>query len=145
MSTLALSGSEQATTGRGALVVRYLDLVVLAVALPVFIVASLPLLGYAVCAVVWLIQRAVQHVAESRAEVSLKAGNRRGAMGLVAGTTMGRVWLVALAILLVGKLGEREDGLAAAVLTFVLITAYFIGLGITKLLEPENHAPEVTT
>lgn len=124
---------------------RYMDLLVLLIALPVFIALSLPLVGYAVCAAAWLAQRAIQHVAEKRAEQSLRAGNRRGAMGLIAGTTMGRVWLVALAILLVGKLGEREDGLAAAVLTFVLVTVYFAALGITKLLEPENHAPEVTT
>ena len=37
-------------------------------------------------------------------------------MGWVAATTLGRVWMVALAVLLVGLLVEREAGLAAAVL-----------------------------
>ena len=36
-------------------------------------------------------------------------------MGIVAGTTLGRVWLMATAVLLVG-LAEREAGLAAALL-----------------------------
>lgn len=148
MSTIALSGSEPATSGRGSLVLRYFDIVVLALALPVFVLASLPMVGYGVCAAVWLIQRGIQFAAERRAEASLEAGNRRGAMGVVAATTIGRVWLVALTILLVGKIGEREDGLAAAVLTLLLVTTYFIGLGITKLLEPEQQAPakgKVTT
>lgn len=115
-----------------------MDLVVLAVALPIFLVAGLPIVGYAVCSVVWLGQRAVQEIAERRAQGLLEQGNRKNAMGVVAATTMGRVWLVALAILLVGKLGEREDGLAAAVLTLLLVTFYFAGLGLSKLFEPEQ-------
>ena len=41
-------------------VVRYLDLIVLALALPVFVVAGWPMLGYAAGAVAWLAQRAIQ-------------------------------------------------------------------------------------
>ena len=43
---------------------------------------------------------------------------------------MGRVWLLAGAILLVGLLDEREAGLAAAVLALVLVT---VGLGASFL------------
>jgi hypothetical protein len=96
--------------------------------------------GYGVCAVAWLAQRAVQVAAERRATTLLGQGNRRGAMGLIGATTLGRVWLVALSVLLVGKLGDREDGLAAAVLAALLVTAYFIGLGIARLLEPGEPA-----
>lgn len=112
----------------------------LALALPIFVLAGLPLAGYAVCALVWIAQRTIQWAAERRAQTSLEAGNRKGAMGVVAATTMGRVWLVALAILLVGKLAERADGLAAAVLTLVLVTVYFAGLGMAKLLEPDDRS-----
>ncbi len=38
-------------------VLRQLDLVVLALALPIFIAADFPLLGYAAGAVAWLVQR----------------------------------------------------------------------------------------
>ncbi len=98
------------------------------------------MVGYAVCAVVWVAQRTIQWAAERRAQTSLEAGNRKGAMGVVAATTMGRVWLVALSILAVGKLAERDDGLAAAVLTLVLVTVYFAGFGLAKLLEPERSS-----
>ena len=59
-------------------------------------------------------------------------------MGTIAAATLGRVWLLALAILLVG-LADREAGLAAAVLAVPVVTVYFAGLGIGRMLEPEEH------
>lgn len=103
-------------------------------ALPVFLLADLPMIGYAVAAAAWLVQRGVQIAADRRVKAALLAGKRQNAFGTLAATTLGRVWLVALAILLVGKLAEREDGLAAAVLTVLLVTAYLGGLFVSKLL-----------
>ena len=120
--------------------IRYADLVLLTAALPVFLVAGVPLVGYAAAAAAWLVQRGIQALADRRVTTALAAGNRQNAMGVLAATTLGRVWLVALAILLVGKLGEREDGLAAAVLTLVLVTAYLGGLFINKLIVGEEPA-----
>jgi hypothetical protein len=122
------------------LLVRQLDLVVLAVALPVFLVAGLPILGYVTCAGAWLVGRAMHLWAERHAVSSLASGNRRGALGGIAAATLGRVWLVALAILIVG-LGDREAGLSAAVLAGAVVTAHFAGLGIARLLEPEEPRP----
>ncbi len=59
---------------------------------------------------------------------------------MIAASTLGRLWLVTLAILLVGLLGDREDGLAAAVLTLALVTAHLGCLAISKLLDPEDRA-----
>jgi hypothetical protein len=59
----------------------------------------------------------------------------------VAATTLSRVWLVALAVLLVGVLADREDGLAAAVLSAALVTAYLISLFGSRLLEPGDDEP----
>ena len=55
--------------------------------------------------------------ADRAAAARCAGGDRRRALAIVGGATLGRVWLVTLAILLVGLLGEREDGLAAAVLS----------------------------
>ena len=60
-------------------------------------------------------------------------------MGIVAATTLGRVWLMATAVLLVGLLAEREDGLAAAVLVVVLFTVSFAAQGLAHLFEPEGR------
>jgi hypothetical protein len=120
---------------------RYADFAVLALALPVFLIADWPILGYAVIAVVWLIQRGIQLAAERHTKRALAEGKRRSAMGVLAGSILGRVWLVTLAILLVGGLFEREDGLAAALLSFVLVTVSLAGQALARFLEPEVETP----
>ena len=141
MSTLALEGSERVGGASRALrALRYLDLVVLGLALPVFLLAGWPLLGYGVIAIVWLIQRAVQVAAERRTTRALADGDRRSAMGVLAGSILGRVWLVTLSILLVGGLAERQDGLAAAILSAVLVTVSLASQALARLLEPEQDA-----
>jgi hypothetical protein len=119
---------------------KYVDLLLLAVALAVFLLSGLPMLGYAVAAAAWLAQRGIQTLAGRRAQAELSAGNRQKAMGIIAATTLGRVWLMATAVLLVG-LAEREAGLSAAVLVLVLFTVSFAAQGFAHLLggEPEGQ------
>ena len=141
MSTLALEGADAtAEGGRPGVLLRYADLALLALALPVFVLADLPLVGYAAIAAAWLVQHAMLAWADRASAAALARGERNRAMGIVGGTTLGRVWLVSLAILLVGLLGEREDGLAAAVLAFALVTVHLGCLAITKLLDPKARA-----
>ena len=140
MSTLALEGSgDVGQTGRWATAVRYVDLLLLAAGLAVFLAADLPMLGYAVVAGVWLVQLAIERLAERRAASALADGDRRTAMGWVAAMTLGRVWLVALAVLLVG-LEEREAGLAGAVLAAALFTAHMAGRVFSRLMMPPQTA-----
>jgi uncharacterized membrane protein YkgB len=116
---------------------KYVDLLVLAAALAVFLLGGLPMLGYAVGAAAWLAQRGIQTLAARRANAELAAGNRQKAMGIVAATTLGRVWLMATVVLLVG-LADREAGLSSAVLVLVLFTVSFAAQGIAHLFsEPE--------
>jgi hypothetical protein len=118
---------------------KYVDLLLLAAALAVFLLGGLPMLGYAVGAAAWLAQRGIQMVAGRRAQAELAAGNRQKAMGIVAATTLGRVWLMATAVLLVG-LAEREAGLSAAILVLVLFTVSFAAQGFAHLFgEPEGQ------
>ena len=82
-------------------------------------------------------QRGIQTLATRRANAELAAGNRQKAMGIVAATTLGRVWLMATVVLLVG-LAERAAGLSSAVLVLVLFTISFAAQGIAHLFsEPE--------
>lgn len=118
---------------------KHVDLLVLAAALAVFVLGGLPLLGYAVAAGAWLAQRGIQVLAARRTADELAAGNRQRAMGIVAATTLGRVWLMVTAVLL-GGIVEREAGLAAAVLLLILFTISFAAQGIAYLLEPEGQA-----
>jgi hypothetical protein len=106
---------------------RYVDLVVLAAAFPVFAAAGLPILGWAGATVTWLFQRAAQALLLRRAEAS---GDPRAAFGLMSVSLIGRVWLLALGVFATGMI-DREAGLAAAVLTAVTfqawLTAYIVG------------------
>lgn len=104
--------------------VRYLDLIVLALALPVFVVAGWPLLGYAAGAVAWLAQRAIQAWTNAQALQAQEDGNVKRVAGYVTGSMIGRGWLVALTIFGAGMI-ENDAGLAAAVLVIVLFTVYF--------------------
>lgn len=118
---------------------KYVDLIALLVALAVFLLGDLPLLGFTVAAAVWLLQRGIQVLAQRRMKQELAAGNRQKAMGFVAGSTLGRVWLMATAVLLVG-IAERESGLAAAVLLLALFTISFAAQGISHLFDqPEGQ------
>jgi hypothetical protein len=118
---------------------KYVDLLLLAAGLVVFLLGGFPLLGYVVAAGCWVIQRGVQIYATRRATEELQAGNRQKAMGIVAATTLGRVWLMATAVLLVG-LSDREAGLSAAILVLVLFTVSFAAQGLAHLFgEPEGQ------
>ena len=101
---------------------RYLDVVLVVAALPFVALAGLPLLGYAVGAVAWILQRAAGVALERQAA---KAKDIRRQVGLNLFGTLARAWIVGGAILAVGLAGEREDGLMAAVLVFVAFTVYF--------------------
>lgn len=121
----------------GVTVLRYADLVLLALALPAFWLADWPLAGYAAAAGAWIAQRLIQVTTDRAALARLKDGDRRRAMGLVGAATLGRLWLVTLSILLVGGLGERESGLAAALLTAALVSVYLAGMFGARLFDPD--------
>jgi hypothetical protein len=113
---------DQSEAGIGLTLLRYLDLIVLALALPVFVLAGLPMLGYAAAAAAWLAQRAINGYATSKAR---ETDDPRTMVGVLAGSMIGRGWLVAGSIFAVGLAGSREDGLAAALLCISLFTIFF--------------------
>jgi hypothetical protein len=113
-------------------VVQYLDLVVLVPALIVFVALGLPLLGFVVATVAWLLQRVIQVLLTRKADAS---DDPRTVVGLTAGGAIARGWLVAAAILVAG-LSDKDAGLSAAVLVIVLYTAYFAGRLITRPRDP---------
>ena len=118
--------------------VRYLDLVLLAIALPVFVLAGLPMLGYAAGAAAWLVQRVVQVALNRRAAA---ADDPRTVVGIAAGSMIGRGWLVALTIFAAG-MADEDAGLAAAVLVIVLFTAYFtVSMIMRPFQTPNSEQP----
>ena len=117
---------------------KYVDLVVLAAALAVFALADWPMLGFVFGAGAWLAQRGIQVLAGRKVAMELESGNRQRAMGVMAATTLGRVWLMVTVAMLAGLIAH-EAGLAAAVLLAVLFTVSFAAQGIAYLFEPEGE------
>jgi hypothetical protein len=117
---------------------KHVDLLVLAAAAVVFVVCDFPMLGYAAAAVAWLAQRGIQWLAQRRSGEALKAGNRQRAMGIVAATTLGRVWLMATVVLVVG-IAQRTAGLSSAILLLALFTISMGSSGLAYLLQPESQ------
>jgi hypothetical protein len=138
----ATCASHRARTGLSdrqadvAFFLRYLDLLLVALALPVFLAAGLPLAGWAVGGGAWVAQRILQQYLERRAEAS---DDPRTVVGLLAGSMIARGWFVAIAVFLVG-LSDNEAGLAAAVLVVALFTVYFTMRMIVRPFELETPA-----
>jgi hypothetical protein len=113
---------------------RFLDLALLALALPIFLAAGLPMLGYAGAAGGWLVQRGVQTLIEGRARAS---DDPRTVAGLLTGSMIARGWIVAGSIFVVGMV-EREAGLSAAILAVALFTVYFSGRMVSRPFEVDQ-------
>jgi hypothetical protein len=116
--------------------IRYLDLIILAIALPIFLVAGFPIGGWIAAAIGWCVQRAINDWTSRRAAAS---EDPRTVVGLTAASMIGRGWLVALTIFAAYLIAGSDDavGLAAAVLVVVLFTVYFT---VNLIARPfENH------
>ena len=115
---------------------RNLDLAVAVLALPLFVLGDLPLAGWITGAGAYAAQRAIGAYAARRAHASTDA---RTTVGLMAGSMIGRGWLVALTIFAVGVTVGDRAGLSAAVLFIAIFTVYFT---VNMILRPfEKDAP----
>ena len=113
--------------------IRYLDIAVVAVALPVFLFAGLPLLGWVGGTVGWIGQRLIQAGLEKKAS---QTDDPRGFFRLMAGSLIGRSWFLVLTIFATGLI-EREAGLAAALLALVAFTTYLV---VSVIFRPDPPA-----
>ena len=114
--------------------IRYLDLLLVALALPLFLAAGLPVAGWGVGGGAWVAQRALQAWLDRKAGA---ATDPRTVVGVLAASMIARGWLVAIAVFLVG-LNDNEAGLAAAVLVVALFTIYFT---VRMILRPFEAPP----
>ncbi len=116
---------------------RLLDLGLVAMAAPIAILLGAPALGILAGAAVWIVSRLLELWL---ARLAAAKDDVRAAIGYNLGGVVGRAWLVGLTILAVGKLGAREDGLAAALLVFAAFTLYFANSLLSRSLE-RNTTP----
>lgn len=109
---------------------RWIDVILVIAATPFALLMGAPVLGFLVGAVSWTLTRVLGHVVDRRARQSKDI---RAAVGAPLFVGLGRAWLCGLAVLLVGLLANRADGLAAAVVCLVAFTTY---LAVTVVTHP---------
>ena len=117
---------------------RNLDLLLLALAIPVFVALELPVLGYATAAGIWALWRGIEWWTDRRLA---RERDPKTMAGIAAGSLVGRGWLLGLILLGAGLATDREVGLSAALLTLALFTVHFT----FKLIAPTGGAPTSTT
>lgn len=101
---------------------RYIDAVIVIVAVPILLVVGAPALGSAVGAGAWVLQRLIQ-IADAAWTNRVEDSLRRAGTRLFE--AFARIWLLAGAIVVAGVAGGRRDGLTAAI---VIFCAYSIAL-----------------
>ena len=117
---------------------RYLDLALLAVALPVFIAAGFSMTGYLAIAGIWILIYAIELLSNRAIAGAVERRDRRAAMGWLGATGLARAWIVALGVLIIGLAAGKDAGLAAAVLAAILFTAHLGSRILLRLTEPEE-------
>jgi len=118
---------------------RYLDLGLLAVALPVFIAAGFPIAGYLGVAGIWVVMYGIELISNRAIEGAVARRDRRAAMGWLGATGLARAWIAALGVLIIGLAAGKDAGLAAAVLAVILFTVHLgsrVLLRLTERREP---------
>jgi hypothetical protein len=100
---------------------RYLDVCLVLLTAPFVLVAGLPTVGYLIGAAAWLLTRLGTEAAYARAQ---RVKDPKGRAGLQVGAMMGRIWIVALAILVARYAGGKSDGIMAAALLLAAFTVY---------------------
>ncbi len=102
---------------------RYLDVCLVLATAPFVPIAGLPLLGYLLGATAWMLTRLGTTYAFQRA---LRIGDHKLRAGIQVASMMGRIWVVALAILVARFAGGKDDGIMAAALLLAAFTVYFV-------------------
>jgi hypothetical protein len=120
---------------RAVAVLRYLDVVLVVLAVPVALALGAPAVGVLVSAAAWLMQRVLAGAGQRW--IAGRGVDSRFGLNLVDG--FGRIWLLAGAIVIAAVIGGRRDGLAAAVLIFC---AYSIAFAIRLVSGRPQGAPQ---
>jgi hypothetical protein len=110
-------------------ILRYIDVCLVLLTAPFVLAAGMPLTGYLIGAVAWLGTRLGAEALQARAQ---RARDVRIRSGLMVGVMMGRVWIVALAVILARYAGSKDDGIMAAALVLAAFTVYFMLTLVTR-------------
>jgi hypothetical protein len=108
---------------------RYLDVCLVLATAPFVIAGGMPVLGYIIGTLAWLLTRLGAAAMYAHA---LRSRDIRVRAGLQVGTMMMRVWLIVAAVILARYAGGRDDGIMAAAVVLAAFTVYFVLTLVTR-------------
>ena len=114
-------------------VLRYFDVAVIIVAAPIMLLIGVPAVGYLVGAGAWIVLRAVGVIIE-RVVPSLH--DPRGEVTLRLAYLLGRLFALAIVVILVRDGAGRDDGLTAL---FVIVFAFTTQLVVSFMTRPRSR------
>jgi hypothetical protein len=122
------------TSGEGApSALAYLDVIVIAVAAPIMLLIGAPAVGYLVGAGVWILLRAAGVAVDRAAAV---AGDPRREVNLRLAYLLGRLFLLAIAVILVRNGSGRDAALTALL---VIVFAFTMQLILSFMNRPRSR------
>lgn len=131
-----MSVSAFPTAERRSVPLLYLDIVLVLIAAVPALALGAPALGYTVGAAAWILQRLAAVEVERRV-ADVKDLRRR--LGLGVTSSMLRVWLLAVTIMVVGVAATRADGLTAALVIFGAFSTYFARSAMAHMAESRTR------
>jgi hypothetical protein len=130
-----LSLNAAATYDEPVTLVRYIDVVLVVVAAPLLLLTGVPAVGYGVGAGAWIVLRAVGVAVEQRATARHDAAQELTVRLVYA---IGRVFLLALAIILVKRGASKDDALAALLVILIAFTVQLVIGIVTRPKSPRS-------
>jgi hypothetical protein len=115
------------------MLLRYFDVALLVVAAPVLLLIGVPAAGYGIAAAAWIALRGVGVGVE---RVAGAAGDQRSEVSMRLGYMLGRLFALAVTIILVRQDVGRDDGLTALL---VIVVAFTIQLAVSAMTRPRSR------
>ena len=115
---------------------RYLDVALVVLGAVPALALGAPVLGYAVGAAGWILQRVI---AEGDRRWIRRVTEPVRQLGVSLFEAFGRIWLLALVIIVAALAGGRRDGLTAAL---VIFGAYSVAFAIKVMTRPRRRAAQ---
>jgi hypothetical protein len=117
---------------------RYLDVALVVLAAPILLLIGVSGTGYAVGGGSWIVLRAIG-VGVERYAAAVREPNRE--IGLRLGYLLGRLFALALAVVLVRRDSGRDAGLTALVVVVFAFTVQLVISAITRPRSPGRGEP----
>lgn len=121
----------------GSVALLYVDIVLVALAVPIGLAAGAKTVGFTAGAAAWIVLRFAQ-IAMDKQLVNVHDLRRR--LGLGVAFSMLRVWLLGTVIIVCGLAVSRPDGLTAALVIFGAFSVNFLRNALSHVLKAQARS-----